>query len=60
MYATAKQTSYILALGSQVAGRSLRYIPEVEPYVSLSKTALRNLTKCDASRVIDELKRKAA
>lgn len=58
MYATPAQTNYLLSLASKLAGRPLRYISEAEPYLPISKTACRNLTRHDASICIDALKAK--
>ena len=60
MYATAAQVNYLLSLASKIAGRPLRYVSEAEPFLPISKTACRNLTKRDASICIDALKAKAA
>jgi len=58
MYATTAQVNYLLSLASKLAGRPLRWVSEAEPYLPISKTACRNITKRDASICIDFLKAK--
>lgn len=59
MYATERQVTYLLSLASKLAGHPLRYISEAAPYLPISKTACRRITKRDASICIDALKAKA-
>lgn len=56
MYASRAQINFILSLASQLAGEPIRFMGQAEPYLPISKTACRNLTKSDAALCIDNLK----